>query len=59
MTEKDIEVTRQETMEQLNQLLDNLKKIGGMAYTIQIINLVKLVEHMQRAYEFELEFPDE
>ena len=59
MTEKDIEVTRQEAMEQLNQLLDNLKKIGGMAYAIQITNLVKLVEHMQRVYEFELEFPDE
>lgn len=59
MTEKDIEVTRQETMEQLNQLLDNFKKIGGMAYAIQITNLVRMVEHMQRVYEFELEFPDE
>ena len=58
MTKKDIEVIRQEAMEQLNQLLDNFKKIGGMAYAIQITNLVKLVEHMQRAYEFELEFPD-
>ncbi len=58
MTEKDIEVTRQETMEQLNQLLDNLKKIGGIVYATQITNLVKLVEHMQRVYEFELEFPD-
>lgn len=59
MTKKDIEVTRQEAIEQLNQLLDNFKKIGGMAYAIQITNLVNMVEHMQRAYEFELEFPDE
>lgn len=59
MTKKDIEVTRQETMEQLNQLLDNFKKISGMTYAIQITNLVRLVEHMQRVYEFELEFPDE
>ena len=59
MTKKDIEVTRQETMEQLNQLLDDFKKISGMAYAIQVTNLIKLVEHMQRVYEFELEFPDE
>ena len=46
-------------MEQLNQLLDDFKKISGMAYAIQVTNLIKLVEHMQRVYEFELEFPDE
>lgn len=60
MTKRDVEATRKEVIERLNKILDNYKNSNEeMGYIMQIINLEKLVEHMEKCYEFDMEFPSE
>ena len=60
MTEKDIEIKRKEVISRLNEVLDNYKNSNErMGYIMQIGNLERLVEHMEKCYDFDIEFPSE
>lgn len=58
MTKRDVETARKEVMERLNNVLDNYKNSNEqLGYIMQINNLERLVEHMEKCYEFDIEFP--
>ena len=60
MTEKDIEIKRKEVISRLNNVLDNYKNSNEkMGYIMQIGNLERLVEHMEKCYDFDMEFSSE
>ena len=60
MTKKDIEIKRKEVISRLNNVLDNYKNSNEkMGYIMQIGNLERLVEHMEKCYDFDMEFPSE
>lgn len=50
---------REEIMERLNTVLDKYKENDiQQGYLMAIINLNNLVEHIEKCYEFDMEFPD-
>lgn len=60
MTKKDIETKRKEVISRLNEVLDNYKNSSErMGYIMQICNLERLVEHMEKCYDFDMEFPSD
>jgi len=61
MTEKEnkADEMRDEVMNRLNTVLDNYKKNNiQQGYLMAIINLQNVVEHIEKCYEFDMEFPD-
>lgn len=58
MTKRDVETARKEVMERLNKVLDDYKNSNEkLGYIMQINNLERLVEHMEKCYDFDMEFP--
>ena len=58
MTKRDVETARKEVMERLNKVLDDYKNSNEkLGYIMQINNLERLVEHMEKCYDFDIEFP--
>ena len=61
MTEKEnkADEMRDEVMNRLNTVLDNYKENNiQQGYLMAIINLQNVVEHIEKCYEFDMEFPD-
>lgn len=54
----DIEEKREEVMNRLITVLDKYKESNEkQGYTMAIINLGNVVEHIEKCYDFDMEFP--
>ena len=54
------ELLREETIERLITVLDKYKENEKLkqGYTMAVMNLVNVVEHIEKCYEFDIEFSD-
>jgi len=53
------EKLREETMKRLITVLDKYKENDiQQGYLMAVINLKNVVEHIEKCYEFDMEFPD-
>lgn len=55
-----IDELREQTMNRLNTVLDKYKKSNEkQGYHMAVINLTNVVEHIEKCYEFDMEFPSD
>lgn len=56
---KKAEEVREEAMNRLITVLDKYEESNfRQGYTMAVINLMNVVEHIEKCYNFDVEFPD-